>query len=130
MEAEGVEPHYQLIADRIEGADSLELKVEVTEEVFSDEIKSLQNIAAKIERRLREIIGVSAKVKLVAPESLRPADGEDSKSGRPEEKMMDGTNAYPNGRQRYVYLRGERSSPLCFPCRCPRNPFTFFEPVE
>ena len=75
MEAEGVEPHYQLIADRIEGADSLELKVEVTEEVFSDEIKSLQNIAAKIEGRLREIIGVSAKVKLVAPESLRSANG-------------------------------------------------------
>jgi phenylacetate-CoA ligase len=75
MEAEGVEPHYQLIADRIEGADILELKVEVTEEVFSDEIKSLQNIAAKIERKLREIIGVSAKVKLVAPEGLRNADG-------------------------------------------------------
>ncbi len=74
-EAEGVEPHYQLIADRIEGADSLELKVEVTEEVFSDEIKSLQNIAAKIEGRLREIVGVSAKVKLVAPESLRSANG-------------------------------------------------------
>jgi phenylacetate-CoA ligase len=75
MEVEGVEPHYQLIADRIEGADTLELKVEVTEDVFSDEIKSLQNIAAKIERRLREVIGVSAKVKLVAPESLRPANG-------------------------------------------------------
>jgi phenylacetate-CoA ligase len=75
MEAEGVEPHYQLIADRLEGADTLELKVEVTEEVFSDEIKNLQNIAAKIERKLREIIGVSVKVKLVAPESLRPTSG-------------------------------------------------------
>jgi len=75
VEAEGVEPHYQLIADRVEGADLLELKVEVTEEVFSDEIKSLQNIAAKIERKLREVIGVSAKVKLVAPESLRNGTG-------------------------------------------------------
>jgi phenylacetate-CoA ligase len=75
MEAEGVEPHYQIIADRLEGADILELKVEVTEDVFSDEIKSLQNIAAKIERKLREVIGVTAKVKLVAPEGLRNANG-------------------------------------------------------
>jgi len=71
MEMEGVEPHYQLIADRQEGIDTLEVRVEVNEKVFSDEIKNLQNIAAKIERRFREIIGVSAKVKLVAPESLQ-----------------------------------------------------------
>ncbi len=71
MEIEGVEPHYQLIADRQEGIDTLEVKVEVNEKVFSDEIKNLQNISAQIERRFREIIGVSAKVKLVAPESLR-----------------------------------------------------------
>ncbi len=75
MEVEGVEPHYQLLADRVEGADTLELRVEVNEDVFSDEIKYLQNIAAQIERKIREIIGVTAKVKLVAPESLRPADG-------------------------------------------------------
>lgn len=71
MEIEGVEPHYQLIADRKEGIDTLEVKVELNEKVFSDEIKNLQNISAQIERRFREIIGVSAKVKLVAPESLR-----------------------------------------------------------
>jgi phenylacetate-CoA ligase len=75
MEVEGVEPRYQLIADRVEGADTLELRVEVNEDVFSDEIKYLQNISLKIEKKLREIIGVSAKVKLVAPESLRPEDG-------------------------------------------------------
>ncbi len=74
MEIEGVEPHYQLIADRQEGIDSLEVKVEVNERVFSDEIKNLQIIAAQIERRFREIIGVSAKVKLVAPESLRKGE--------------------------------------------------------
>jgi phenylacetate-CoA ligase len=76
MEVEGVELRYQLIADRIEGADTLELRVEVNEDVFSDEIKFLQNISLQIERKLREIIGISAKVRLVAPESLRPADGQ------------------------------------------------------
>ena len=75
MEVEGVEPRYQMIADRIEGVDVLEVKVEVNEKVFSDEIKNLQNIAGQIERKFREIIGVSAKIKLVAPESLQPVEG-------------------------------------------------------
>jgi phenylacetate-CoA ligase len=79
MEVEGVEPRYQLIADRVEGVDTLELKVEVNEKFFSDEIKVLQNISAQVERRLREIVGVSAKVKLVAPESLQPVDGKAAK---------------------------------------------------
>ncbi|MGQ9693116.1 MAG: phenylacetate--CoA ligase family protein [Thermodesulfobacteriota bacterium] len=74
MEIEGVEPHYQLLADRQEGIDTLEVKVEVNEKVFSDEIKILQNISAQIERRFREIIGVSVKVKLVAPQSLRKGE--------------------------------------------------------
>ena len=79
MEVEGVEPRYQLIADRVEGVDTLELRVEMNEKFFSDEIKILQNISAQVERRLREIVGVSAKVKLVAPESLQPVDGKAAK---------------------------------------------------
>ena len=79
MEMEGVEPRYQIIVDRVEGVDTLELKVEVDERVFSDEIKNLQNISSQIERKLREIVGVSAKVKLVAPESLQPQNGKAQK---------------------------------------------------
>jgi phenylacetate-CoA ligase len=75
LEVEGVEPHYQIIADRVEGVDTMEIKVEVNEKVFSDEIKNLQNISSQIERRLRETVGVSTKVKLVAPESLQSKNG-------------------------------------------------------
>jgi phenylacetate-CoA ligase len=75
MEVEGVESRYQMIADRTEGVDMLEVKVEVNEKVFSDEIKNLQNIAGQIERKFRDIIGVSAKIKLVAPESLQLTEG-------------------------------------------------------
>ena len=75
VEVEGVEPRYQILVEQVEGADSMELKVEVNEKVFSDEIKNLQNISNQIERKLREIVGISAKVKLVAPESLQPTDG-------------------------------------------------------
>jgi len=75
LEVEGVEPRYQMIVDRTEGVDTLEMKVEVNEKVFSDEIKNLQNIAGQIERKFRDIIGVSAKIKLVAPESLQLTEG-------------------------------------------------------
>jgi phenylacetate-CoA ligase len=75
LEVEAVEPRYQIIADRVEGMDTLEVKVEMNERVFSDQIKNLQNIASQIERKLRETVGVSAKVKLVAPESLQPLQG-------------------------------------------------------
>jgi phenylacetate-CoA ligase len=75
VEVEGVEPRYQILVEKVEGADTMELKVEVNEKVFSDEIKNLQSISSQIERKLREIVGVSAKVKLVAPESLQPLDG-------------------------------------------------------
>jgi phenylacetate-CoA ligase len=75
VEVEGVEPRYQILVEKVEGADTMELKVEVNEKVFSDEIKNLQSISSQIERKLRETVGVSAKVKLVAPESLQPLDG-------------------------------------------------------
>jgi len=75
MEVEGVEPRYQIIVDRVEGMDTLEVRVEMNERVFSDEIKNLQNIALQIERKLRETVGVSAKVKLVAPDTLQPLEG-------------------------------------------------------
>lgn len=74
VEAEGVEPHYQMIADRVEGVETLEVRVEVNENVFSDEIKNLQNISLNLEGKFRETIGVSAKIKLVAPESLQSAE--------------------------------------------------------
>ncbi len=51
----------------------------MNEKVFSDEIKILQNISAEIERKLREIVGVSGKVKLVAPESLQPGEAKAAK---------------------------------------------------
>jgi phenylacetate-CoA ligase len=79
LEMEGVEPRYQIIVDRVEGVDTLEVKVEMNERVFSDEIKNLQNIASQIERKLRETVGVSATVRLVAPDSLRPLEGKASR---------------------------------------------------
>jgi phenylacetate-CoA ligase len=75
LEIEGVEPHYQLIVDREGPLDILEVRVEVNETVFSDEIKKLQIVEKRIEKDIKEILGVNATVKLVEPKSITRSEG-------------------------------------------------------
>jgi phenylacetate-CoA ligase len=75
MEIEGLEPHYQLIVDREGSLDTLEIRIEVSEKVFSDEIRQLQNIETRIRKDIKDYLGVTAKVKLVEPKSLQRFEG-------------------------------------------------------
>jgi len=72
---EGLEPHYQLIVDRKENLDSLEVRVEVSETIFSDEIRALQSLERRIARDIKDYIGISVNVKLVEPKSLQRFEG-------------------------------------------------------
>lgn len=75
LEIEGVEPHYQITVDRDGALDILEINVEVNETVFSDEIKNLQNLEKRIEHDIKDILGVSATVKLVEPKTIQRSEG-------------------------------------------------------
>jgi len=75
MTIEGVEPHYQLIVTREGSLDVLEVQVEVNESVFSDQIKGLEGLAKKIEHEIKDLLGVSCKVKLVEPKSIQRSEG-------------------------------------------------------
>ncbi|MDY0361494.1 MAG: phenylacetate--CoA ligase [Desulforegulaceae bacterium] len=75
MGIEGVEPHYQLEVDRKDSLDILSVKVEVNEDIFSDEVKILQNLEKKISHNVKETLGVSVKVKLVEPKSIQRSEG-------------------------------------------------------
>ncbi|MEC9492764.1 phenylacetate--CoA ligase family protein [Flexistipes sp.] len=75
MEAKGTLSHYQLVVDRVNNLDTLEVWVEVGEEFFSDEIKVLQQFSKSLERNIKDIIGVTAKVKLVEPKTLERSQG-------------------------------------------------------
>ncbi len=75
MNIEEVEPHYQLIVDREENLDVLTVKVEVGEHLFSDEIKVLQETEKTISNAIKELLGVSAKVKLVEPKTIARSQG-------------------------------------------------------
>ncbi len=78
---EGLEPHYQLIVDRVGTLDTLEVQVEVTESRFAnaDEVKVLQNLEKQISKDLKDYLGISAKVKLVGPKSLQRFEGKASR---------------------------------------------------
>lgn len=75
MNIEGVEPHYLLIVDRKGNLDTLEVQVEVNEKVFSDEIKNLQFITREIENDIKDLLGVTAEIKLVEPKSIQRSEG-------------------------------------------------------
>jgi phenylacetate-CoA ligase len=75
MDTEGVEPHYQLIVDRVNNLDVLEVKVEVSEKIFSDEIRHLQNLQKKIEKDVKDLYGINIKVTLAEPKSLERFEG-------------------------------------------------------
>lgn len=75
MEIDGIEPHYQLEVAREGRLDTLTVKVEVNEKVFSDEVKNLQNMERTLERNIKEMLSVSAQVKLVEPKSIQRSEG-------------------------------------------------------
>ena len=72
---EGVEPHYQLIVERDGNLDTLEVQVEVNEQTFSDEIKELQGLSHKIQKDIKDLLGVTCKVRLVEPKSITRSEG-------------------------------------------------------
>jgi phenylacetate-CoA ligase len=75
MEIEGVEPHYILIVDRKENLDTLEVQVEVDEKLFSDEVKHLQSLSQRIEGEIKDLLGVTCKVRLVEPKTIARSEG-------------------------------------------------------
>ena len=72
---EGVEPHYLLIVERTDNLDTLEIQVEVDERLFSDEIKVLQKLSKRIEKEIKDILGVTCSAKLVEPKTIQRSEG-------------------------------------------------------
>jgi phenylacetate-CoA ligase len=79
MKVEGLEPHYQLIVERQGTLDTLEVQIEVSEKIFSDEIRKLQVMEKKLTKDIKDYLGVIAKVKLVEPNSLQRVEGKTQK---------------------------------------------------
>lgn len=75
LSVEGVEPHYQIIADRKRYLDDIEIWVEVSEAVFSDERRVLDEVEEKVRAEMDSVLGISARIKLVEPRTIARTEG-------------------------------------------------------
>ncbi len=75
LEIKGIEPHYQIIVTRPHHLDELEVQVEVSKEIFSDEVKHLEEFRKKVENKIEDAIGLRVKVTLMEPRTLPRSEG-------------------------------------------------------
>lgn len=68
-------PHYQLIVERKDNLDHLTVLVEVTDSMFSDEVRQLETLEHKIKNELSHVLNVSAQVRLVAAKTIERSEG-------------------------------------------------------
>lgn len=71
----GYTPNYQIIVDRVNNTDTFEVKVELTPEMFEDSMSAISNRQAEIAEGLKNMLGIKAKVSLVAPKSIIRSEG-------------------------------------------------------
>jgi phenylacetate-CoA ligase len=73
VDIEGLQPNYQIIVDKVGALDSLDLQVEVNEKIFSDSggVKELQKMEKRIIKDMTDYLGITARVKLVEPNTLK-----------------------------------------------------------
>ena len=75
LELGDASPHYQILVDRQGNLDYLEIQVEMTPHLFSDEVRSIERIEKRITTELQSILNLSAKVRLVEPKSITRSEG-------------------------------------------------------
>ena len=75
MEIGETEPHYLLVVDRVDNLDSLEVWVEVSDKLFSDEVRRLEDLNRKIANEIHSLLGLTVKVRLVGPKTIERSEG-------------------------------------------------------
>ena len=72
---QGYPANYQLIVDRVNHSDTLEVMVEMTPEIFSDSLGKITEMEKNLVSALKAMLGIYAKVRLVAPKSIARSEG-------------------------------------------------------
>ena len=75
INVEEVTPHYMMIVDRVGNLDTLEIQVEVDVKYYTDEIRGIEALTKKIANVIQQALGISAKIKLMGPGSLKRSEG-------------------------------------------------------
>ena len=72
---EGYSPNYQIVVDRVNNSDTIDVFVELAPEQFSDIVSRHQAREKKLESAMRTMLGIGPKVHLVAPKSIARSEG-------------------------------------------------------
>ncbi|MCQ2454650.1 MAG: phenylacetate--CoA ligase [Clostridia bacterium] len=75
VSGENITPNYQIIVDRVNNNDTLDVNVEMSEAMFENEIISIEKTEKQITAMLRSTLGIGAKVHLVNPKSIERSEG-------------------------------------------------------
>ncbi len=72
---QGYQSNYQIIVDRVNNTDTLNVEVEMTNEMFTDNVGEIEERQKALVEALRSMLGIRAKVTLVAPKSIARSEG-------------------------------------------------------
>ena len=75
VDVEEVTPHYMMIVDRVNNLDTLEVQVEIDPKFYTDEVRAIEALTKKIAHVIQQALGISAKVKIVEPQTLVRSQG-------------------------------------------------------
>ena len=71
----GYPANYQIIVDRVNNSDTLDVQVEMTPEMFTDNIGEIEQRQKVLVDGLKSMLGIKAKVSLVAPKTIARSEG-------------------------------------------------------
>ena len=71
----GYAANYQIIVDRVNNTDTLDVKVEMTPQMFTDNVGEIDERRKELADGIKDILGIRAKVSLVAPKSIERSEG-------------------------------------------------------
>jgi len=72
---EGYTPNYQIIVDRKNNTDTMDINVELTPEQFSDRVGDVEDLEKKLEGAMRTMLGIGPKIHLLPPKSVVRSEG-------------------------------------------------------
>jgi phenylacetate-CoA ligase len=71
----GYSSNYQIVVDRVNLTDTIEVRVEMNANNFSDDLGMITKMENKVLQALRAMLGIGAKVSLVAPKPIQRSEG-------------------------------------------------------
>ena len=71
----GYPANYQIIVSRVNNSDRLEVQVEMTPEMFSDNLSEISNREKELVEAMKAMLGIYAEVRLVAPKTIARSEG-------------------------------------------------------